>query len=352
MNMNASPNTNPDANPGSAAARPETAVQRRPAYELHGIIDPGINNMVAFALQTPAGWKVQQSFTRIWNRSTPITQVYIRASSPDGRNVLEYLPSSAYFYTDGPMARNMRQMAASYGQAMPHTPGELAPMPALEYLKRVLIPQLAQRGLRLEASGQKVLPGSQNQNVTVSHAYVDGTGGNGMKVRVECIVNLTTTRVNSEIYYNWEALPSVTQSRNNIDSAYACTTHGRQSIVVNPSWMKQNQQLVTNGNAANAEIDRRNAAIQKDYRDYTNKIITETYNERSKSIDRNNEAFSDMIRGESKFENGETGERVKLSDQYNHVYQDRQGNYFGSNTPVDAGQFDWQELQRVETKNY
>lgn len=335
-----------------AQPRQSGATAKLPAYELHGIIDPGINNMIAFAVQTPAGWKVQQSFTRVWNRSTPITQVYVRATSPDGGQVLEYLPSSSYFFTDGPMARNMRQMAASYGQAMPRTPGELSPMPALEYIRRVLIPQLTQRGLRVQVTGQKVLPGNQNQNLTVSNAYVDGTMGNGRKVRIDCIVNLTTTKLNSEIYYNWEALPSVTQSGGNIDATYAFTTHGRKSIIVNPSWLKQNQQLVTNGNIANAEIDRKNAAIQKDYHDYTNKIINETYEEHSKSMDRTSEASSDVIRGEAKFENSETGERVKLSDQYNHIYQDRQGNYYGSNTTVDAGQFDWQELQRVETKNY
>ena len=321
-------------------------------YELHGIIDPGINNMVAFAMQTPRGWHMQQSFTRKWNRSTPITQVYIKIVSPGGDNIVEYLPSSAYFYTDGPMARNMRQMAASYAQSMPRTPGEMAPMPALEYIRRVLLPQLAQRGLRMQPSGQKILPGNQAKNVTTSIAYVDGVLSNGMKVRVDCIVTLTTTQLNSETYYNWETLPSVTQSKANLDAAYASVTHGRKSIILNPSWLRQNQQLVTNGNIANSNIDRQNAAIQKDYRDYTNKIINQTYEERNKSIDRNSEAFSDMMRGDAKYENTETGERVKLSDAYNHVYQDRQGNNYGTNSPVDAGQFDWKELQRVETKNY
>ena len=173
-----------------------------------------------------------------------------------------------------------------------------------------------------------------------------------MKVRIDCYINLTTTRLNSETYYTWEALSSVSQSRKNIDEAYAAVTHGRKSVVFNPAWLKQIQQLATNGNIANSEIDRKNAAINKDYSDYTNKIITETYNERSKSNDRNSEAFSDMMRGDAKYENTETGERMKLSDMYNHVYQDRQGNNYGSNTPVDAGQFDWKELQRVETKNY
>jgi hypothetical protein len=323
------------------------------AYELHGIIDPGINNMVAFALQTPRGWNMQQSFTRIWNRSTPINQIYIKLVSPGSENIVEFLPSASYFYTDGPMARNMRQMAASYGTAAPRIQGELAPMAPGDYLKRVSLPQLAQRGLHMQMTGQKTLPSfNRGPNVVSYNAYVDGTMNNGMKVRVDCVINLTTTQVNSETYYNWDALTSVTQSKTNLETAYAAVTHGRKSVVFNPAWSRQIQQLNTNGNIANNEIDRKNAAIAKDYSDYTNKVITETYNERSKSQDRNNEAFSDMIRGDAKYENTETGERMKLSDSYNHIYQDRQGNNYGSNTPVDAGQFNWTELQRVETKNY
>ncbi len=321
-------------------------------YELHGVIDPGINNMVAFALQTPTGWKMQQSFTRLWNRSTPINQVYIKLVSPDGTNIIEFLPATPYFFTDGPMARNMRQMAASYGAAMPRTQGEMAPVSPVNYLKKVVLPQLARRGIQINITGEKNLPAIQQQNTVASTAYVDGIANNGMKVRVDCIINLTTTQMNGETYYNWEALPSVTFSRGNLEEPYKAVTHARKSVVFNPAWSKQNQQLVTQGNVANAEIDRKNAAIAKDYQDYTNKIITETYNERNKSMDKRNEAFSDMMRGEAKYENSETGERVKLSDMYNHVYQDRQGNNYGTNTPVDAAQFDWTELQRVETKNY
>jgi hypothetical protein len=30
-----------------------------------------------------------------------------------------------------------------------------------------------------------------------------------------------------------------------------------------------------------------------------------------------------------------------------HVYSDRQGNYYGSDTRIEAGAVDWQELRRV-----
>ena len=151
------------ATPGSANAPADNAAEtpaqqpKQSPYELHGVIDPGINNMVAFALQIPRGWKMQQSFTRLWNRSTPINQIYVKLVSPGSDNIVEFLPSASYFYTDGPMARNMRQMAASYGTAMPRTQGEMMPMSPAEYLRRILLPQLAQRGLHVNITGQKTL---------------------------------------------------------------------------------------------------------------------------------------------------------------------------------------------------
>ena len=43
---------------------------------------------------------------------------------------------------------------------------------------------------------------------------------------------------------------------------------------------------------------------------------------------------------------------MKVADGYSHVYSDRQGTTLSTNVPLDAGQVNWQELQRVETKNY
>jgi hypothetical protein len=326
--------------------------ERLPAYELHGIIDPGMNNMVSFALQTPTNWKMQQSFTRRWNGSTPINQIFIRCVSPDQSSMIEFLPYTPYYYADGPTTRSLRATANSYGIQQVHN-GELQPMYPVDYIKRIVLPQLAQKGLQLRISNEKTLPGTQTSATTQKiTGYVDGIGSDGKQVRVDCVINVTTTNMNGEIYYNWTAFPSVTISNGNVDAVYSHIEYARNSVKFNPAWERQNSQLVRNGNIANDDINRRNAEMTRDYYNHVQKTGEDIADMRNKSSDRRNEAFRDVIGGQAKFESTETGERVKLSDTYNHVYKDKQGNYHGSDDQVNSAQFDWEELQRVETKNY
>lgn len=326
----------------------------RPPYELHGILDPGINNMVAFALQTPTDWKLQQSFTRTWNGSTPISQIYIKVISPDQATTIEFLPHSPYYYADGPTTRSLRQTAASYGYPQQANPGEMAPMPPSEYLKRVYLPYLAQNGMRVQIIKENSLPAKTLSATTQMYtAYLDGET-NGRKVRVDCMLNLTTTNMNGEVYYNWEAYPSViiTDSNGNLDELYKHVLQARNSFRANPSWTQRNNQLVQNGNIANAEINRRNYEMQRDYQDHIQRKNKEVTDDRNRSVDQRNEAFRDLIGGEAKYADPLTGERVKLADKFNHVYKDRQGNYIGTNQSVNETAFDWVELQRLETRQY
>ncbi|WP_345071318.1 hypothetical protein [Hymenobacter fastidiosus] len=43
-----------------------------------------------------------------------------------------------------------------------------------------------------------------------------------------------------------------------------------------------------------------------------------------------------------------------MADGCNHVYKDRQNpnRYYGSDTPIEPGKVEWQELQKVSLKNY
>jgi hypothetical protein len=339
----------PDAAAILAADSP--ALPRESPYRLLGILDPGINNMVAFALKVPRGWQVKQTFERQWNGSAPYNQIYLALRSPDGADQIEYLPSTAYFFTDGPMARQMREIAQQYGTQQ-RVPGELAPMPALAYLKQVLLPRLAQQGMQLTVTGEKATPPQQSASVTTSGAYVSGTLPTGKQARVECQLTMTTTRLNGETYYTWEALPAVVQSSRDLAACYAHAKVAQASVVFNPAWQQQNQQLVSKGVQINSDINRKNHEIRMDAMRSTAEARDAAYQARSASQDRQNEAFGDMIRGEAKYEDQSTGERVKVADQYQHVYTDNQGNYLGSNTPIAAGQVNWQELQRVSTSDY
>ena len=335
----------------AAAMSPSTAP---PApYEVRGIIDPGIDNEIAFALKIPRGWQMQQSFTREWNGATPVAQIYARIASPDGQRQIEFLPERPYYFVDGPMARNMRQMAAMSGMPPQHNAYELAPMPALAYVKQVLLPHLAQRGLRLQASGehQQALPPLNGAHR--SSGYVDGRLPNGRLARVECVITTTSNPMNGEVYYNWSALPTITQAAAaDLPATFAYVGAARASLVYNPGWVRQNQQLVSNGQQSNQEETRKRQAIQRDLQEHQRKTNEEITANRQHSEAQRNAAFSDMMRGEARYDDPSTGQRVQTEDRYSHVYQDRSGVLHGSNAPLDAGAMDWQELQRVETKDY
>ncbi|PZR23116.1 MAG: hypothetical protein DI535_24770 [Citrobacter freundii] len=338
-------------NATDSTAKAQQALKQSP-YELHGILDPGINNMVAFALQTPTGWKMQQNFSRVWNGSTPISQIYIKLASPDQASTIEFLPHSPYYYADGPTTRSLRQTAASYGYPQQANPGEMPPMPPNEYLKRVFLPYLAQNGVRIQVTNEKSFPAKALSNTTQMYtAYIDGEA-NGKKIRVDCMLNLTTTQMNGEIYYNWEAYPSIIFTNGNLDELYKHVAQARNSFRANPSWMQRNNQLVRNGNIANEDINRRNQDMYRDYQDHIQRSNQAVTDDRNRSADQRNEAFRDVIGGEGKFADPVTGERVKLADKFNHVYKDRNGNYYGTNQAVNEAEFDWVELQRLETRSY
>ena len=340
---------NQDIHAGSEKSK---KIMKESPYELHGILDPGMNNMVAFALQTPTAWKMQQSFTRAWNGSTPINQVYIKIVSPDQSSFIEFIPSTPYYYADGPTTRSLRQTAASYGMQQRNNPGEMSPIPPLEYLKKVFIPQLAQRGLQLQVTGEKAFPAKQlsvtKQNYT---AYVDGRAA-GKNVRIDCMLHLNTTNLNGEVYYNWEVYPSVIMTNNDVNKLYEYVAHARNTFIANPAWVQKNNQLVRNGNMANAEINKRNYDMQRDYYNHVQKKGQEIADARNNSMDKRNESFRDVIGGQAKFEDPGTGDRIKLADKYNHVYKDLQGNYHGSDNSINEAEFNWTELQRLETKDY
>ena len=333
-----------------AAARPAAAPGAR--YEVRGLLDPGINNMVAYAFKIPRGWQMRQSFTRAWNGAVPSNVIYISLNSPDKHRSIDYLPEAAYHYVDGPQARSLNQMAAQYGTRP--EPGRLAPMLPVSYVRAVLLPQVAKAtGGPIRVTGEHAGPVENlGQGRQRAIGYVDGVLPTGRQVRLAAILNSFTSNVNGEVYCNWTANTSVTQSDGDLAATYAYNVAAQKSVVFNPVWQQQIQQLTNNGVRSNNAESQKRYAIQKDLQDYQNKTYSEIAANRRASQDRQSEAFGDYIRGEAKYEDAATGERVKVADGYSHVYSDRQGNTLSTNIPLDAGQVNWQELQRVETKKY
>lgn len=349
-------------------------------YRLLGVIDPDMNNVVAFAMKVPRNWKVQQSFKRKWNGAIPSPQIYLSFRSPDGSQQIEYLPVSEYTYADGPMAQNMRMQMQSMG--IPHQANDRPPMPALAYIKQVLLPTLAQHGLVMRnLTNETVLPASQEANqVTRSSAYVDGELGNGRRARVECRLKQQVVQANGETYYAWNVIPSITQTNADLAASYAHTKVAQESIVSNPTWQKLNNDVVQKGQNMNnqahqqnmadqqqwtaiqrqgherrmADIQRQGAANTARFNDRMNQMDVDkaAFDARMSSGQQQHEYFVDAINEKQKYVDPTTGERVKVDAGYNHVYSDQRGTYYSSNTPINAGSVNWQELQKLSMKEY
>lgn len=369
------------ANPASAPSQGTSPKQG--AYRLLGVYDPGLQ-AVAWAMKVPRDWRVQQSYERQWNGALPTDKVYLSFRSPDGQQQLEYLHRLNYTYADGPTQQQLRAQMQQMGMPPTPNPGELAPMPALAYLQRVLLPQLAQQGLPLRnpSNERQTPPKALSPQATESKASVDGMLLNGRKVRVECRIAVNVMRQGNDTYYGWGAVPSITQISGDLAATYEHTRVAQESSTPNPAWQRKNQALSDRGlqanSAAASEAIRRNdetfrATMQRNHEANMANIARQgaastarhhesmaamdqqmaDYQARSTSQDHQHEYYVDnAIRGETKYANPTTGVRVKVNNSYNQVYTDNQGRYYGSNTPIAAGSVDWQELQQVALKNY
>ena len=234
-------------------------------YKGYEITDPGINNISSIILQIPTDWQAQNSFTRIWNGSVPINQIYVKTVSADNNSSVEILPYTPYYYADGPTARSLRETSRSMGLQQQYQPFELPPMDALIYLKQYVLPRLQQSGFVFQITGEQDL-GNQNQfkGVSSTHAFIDGKLPGGKLIRVECGFTLTMNNVNGEVYYNWAAFPAIITSSNNLNAAYDVLKHMRGTIMYNPEWEQKVSELNRKGYAANAEISQKIVQIKED----------------------------------------------------------------------------------------
>ncbi len=375
-----------EAPPVSVSDQPNQAPSSKgDQYQLLGIKDPDFGIM-AVAMKIPRGWLSKQAFQREWNGAMPINKIYIVFRSPDAKQQIEYFPVSQYVYSDGPGPNNLRMQKRSMGIDTRMAENELPPMSALIYLKRYVLPQMAQNGVTLQDIGNAretaphadPAPGS-NEPRMASSASVDGVLPNGNQARVEIRLVWFETRNNQDTYYTWWATPSITQTgSDDLAATYAHTQTAQDTIVYNPEWLSKDRALIEKGNQATLASMRSNHAVAMEGIAQWGRIsransaasmariksnaaasaerqeqIIAGSNARMAQNDRQNELFTDaVINGEAKYSNPDSGERVKLDSSYNHTYTDNGGNYFQSNTPLQPGEVNWQEMEKVPFDDY
>lgn len=344
-------------------------------YRLLGILDPDRNQMVAFALKVPSDWKAKQEFHRKWEGAVGLPQIGITLSAPDGRSQIVYFPSTQYLYSEGPMTSNLRAQRRSFGMSEQTSPNELAPMPPVSYLRQVLLPILAQNGITLrEVGNEQTAPQARGENGQMqSRGSIDGTLPNGNRARIEVRISQSSQQLGTDTYHTWSVVPSITQaSSGDIETVHAHTRIAQDSIVVNPAWLKIEQEEQARGYQANQDASRRQhettmAQIRANTEAMTRghqqrmeairqfgEANTARFNQRMADMDREQRIRVDTIREESRYVNPTTGERVKVQDGYKQLYQSQKhpNLFLGTDTPIDSGALDWQELQKVQLQDY
>lgn len=355
-----------------------TAAEAKPAptgpYRVLGILDPDRERMVAFALKVPGDWRAQQEFKRRWEGAVGQPQVFLTLRSPDGRSQIEYWPSAQYVHGEGPMSGNLREQRRAMGLSPQTAPNDVAPMSPTAYIRQVVLPELARRGQALSDIGnEQTAPKTSGENgQTNLRGSVDGKLPNGNRARVECRITHVSRQLGSDLYHSWSVVPSITQTAGDLEAIHTHTRVAQDSIVPNPAWLQLEQQAQSRGMQANSEASRRQheatmgqiqanrEAMTRAHEQRMNDIRsfgeanTARFNERMGQMDRDQRVRVDTIRGETRYADPTTGERVKVEDGNNHVYRSRENPniYLGTDTPIDAGKVNWQELQKVQLKDY
>jgi len=361
---------------GGQAKRDGLASSNAPVkpYRLYAILDPDRERMVAFAFKIPSDWRAQQSFHRIWDGAVGQPQVFVTLQSPDQRSQIVYFPTTQYLFSEGPMTDNLRAQKLSLGLPVSAGPNERAPMAPVEFLRSVFLPRLAEHGVVLtDLRNEQTAPRTSKPNgATERRGSIDGTLPGGVRARVEVRINHSTRQLGSDLWHSWSALASVSQTGDDLEVVHAHTRIAQDSVVMNPSWVKLEQEAQAQGAAANREASRQQhestmadirantAAMTRSHQQRMDSIRafgeanTARFNERMAQGERDQRIRVDTIRGESKYSDPATGERVKVTDGFNHVYRSRQNPelFLGSQTPVDPGALDWQQLQKVQLEDY
>lgn len=329
---------------------------------------------MAFALKMPSDWRAQQEFHRAWDGAVPLPQIGLTLTSPDGRSQIVYFPSSQYLYGEGPMSNNLRAQKRAMGMPVQASPNEVAPMPPVAYLKQIVLPTLAQNGVNLrELGNEQIAPDVRAENGTLqSRGSLDATLPNGNRARIECRISYSSRQLGSDLYHTWIAIPSITQTSGDLEAIHIHTRVAQDSVVMNPAWLQLEQEAQARGHQANQDASRRQhedtmnqirantAAMTRGHNDRMASIRqfgeanTARFNQRMTDMDRDQRIRVDTIRGESQYANPTTGERTKVQDGHNHIYTSERlpDLYLGTDTPINPGELDWQELQKVQLRDY
>jgi hypothetical protein len=123
------------------------------------------------------------------------------------------------------------------------------------------------------------------------------------------------------------------------------------TVRIDPTWQARVSQVQAAMGASNVQSAADRSKIIAKSGEDQRRIINEGYQNRQAALDRTNERFSDALRGVQNFRDPNTGENVKLSNEYAHAWVSGNGEYVMSDSssfkPGQVLQGSWTELQPV-----
>lgn len=315
------------ANP---SASPQAGQQQQPVQQQAGVRTVTIPskdfNMPMAQLDLPARWKVQANPNGAWRVDEPGLKVHD-------------VKGGSYMYTNGQMAQFYQQSGGILR----------APLAPDQVIMQDLVPRMRQQGYEL--LGQQNAP---------SVAQADQRGLDGMytvgQVRKTCRSNISEWRKGDErvaLVMHWSSFASpdmvnwsyyLTQLRvpaSRFTQEKQALMAGLSSVRYNPAYFAayaQSEQQKANGSwaAHNQRMQGNQAAFDAQQRthretwDAINNASMGTYQNRMSSMDRQQNATINTIRGEQDAINPYTGEAVKIQSGQSQYWMNNNGEYIGS----------------------
>lgn len=359
-------------------AKPEAAKMDAPApanvvrlkrveiIDRHGFEKP----MRAASLLIPSDWVMQDQVQ--WATkpgALEIVSMTFQARSPDGRYGLDLLPNYSWGWADHPQMQQSMIMTAQSG-GTPASP----PLQSQDFLTKMAIPNV-RRGAKVlgidkipnvdEALDKQLGPQRQAAaavgmpyNVRVEHSRArlqyDDNGKQVEEWLTAAIYNSayengmgfgTSFLSNAQYVFAFRAPAGELLGRDKLFQMILST------LAVDPTW----QYKVNEANGKIQQINAKGAAdrakIRRDAQEDINRTITEGYDSRQRSQDRAHENFTDYIRGVQRYQDPSSGEQMKLTSGYNHVWSSGNGEYVFTDTanwnPAQTFKGNWTELKAV-----
>lgn len=328
----------------------------------------------AFSLLFPRGWKTEGGVQwGNWNGCKgELVRNYVKATSPDGRMMLEAFPTRAFTWTDDAMMQQGMQMAAANGGCMVNTPFD-----AMQYIDGFARRDLGAQAsnIRLDESRMPIHKAMDEQANSISRQYgndqsqtttiatgdlifPDGTEGiiyagvtNIILRKPDYMSGSVTTMSSTAVIQN----TLLRFPKGQRDEASKLLNMIITSHRTNPVWSKAHHDFMTRmsaiehrgnmerirlaGEQSKAYADAQSAASDQRMRNWENQ---------QKADDRQHQAFVQTIREVETWK--DPNGTVELSAGYNEAWSRPDGTYILSNDPLFdpnvAFQENWDRMQK------